>query len=647
MDYETRSRVELKKYGVYPYVECPDFAPLMAAWALNNRPVELAVGTLEIRLDLEDMLRDPSVIKVAHNAQFERIVTSAMIGLPVGTYLDPDPWFDTAAIACEQGWPRKLAPLAQALGGGELKDEAGTRLINLFCKPNRKGEWNGPDTHPVEWQQFCDYCVQDVATLRDVFKRMKGLAGWPTLMERRVFMADQYMNDRGVEIDLWMAQEAVRCREENSLDQMNEITSLSHGMIVNPNSQPQMMAWVREEGIDCSDMQAGTIEALLVSGTLTEDQHRILELKSELALTASHKFSAAVGGISSDGRLRGQFKFYGAHTGRWSGRGVQLQNLPRAGLPNKTAVDEAILTLKLGERVEPHTLKCLVRPLLVGPFTRFDYSSIEARVIAWLAGEKWALDAFAAERDIYVETAKKMGGLTRAQGKVAVLALGFAGGVGSLTNMLGISKYMESKAEKPDPAGLPDFLEGKTPKQCREELVLLVRQWRKANPKIVQFWSAFDEAIAEGGRVGKHIMVKHTRNHRGVTMHVTLPSGRSLNYHGLKWMRTRMEDPKTGKFRMVEGWTYIDPQSKNRRIGTYGGRMTENVVQATARDIMAEAMVALEYHGLPVVGTVHDELIIEGAHDLGKVEHIMCAPPSWCPDMPIAAEGGHLDRYEK
>lgn len=645
-DYETRSRVELKKYGVYPYVECPDFAPLMAAWALNNDPVQLAVGTLDIRLDLEDMLRDPSVIKVAHNAQFERIVTSAVLGMPVGQYLEPEPWFDTAAIACEQGWPRSLSPLAQALGGGELKDEAGTRLINLFCKPNRKGGWNGPHTHPVEWQQFCAYCVQDVATLRDVFKRMKGLSGWPTLTERRVFMVDQRMNDRGVNIDLWMAQEAVRCREENSAEQVAEITELSGGLILNPNSQPQMMEWVRYEGIDCSDMQSGTLEALLAGDTLTDDQQRILELKSELALTASHKFSAAVGGINSDGRLRGQFKFYGAHTGRWSGRGVQLQNLPRAGLPSKTAVDEAILTLKLGERVTPQELKCLVRPLLVGPFTRFDYSSIEARVIAWLAGEKWALDAFRLERDIYVETAKKMGNLTRAQGKVAVLALGFGGGVNSLTGMLNISKYVDGVGRLPAD-GLPDFLEDMTPKEVREALVLLVRQWRKANPKIVQFWSDFDEAIAEGGMVGRHIRVSHTRNHRGVTMHVQLPSGRSLNYHGLKWMRTRMEDPKTGKFRMVEGWTYIDPQSKNRRIGTYGGRMTENVVQATARDIMAEAMVELEQRGFKIVGTVHDELIIEGEHDLDLIEKIMCAPPSWCQDMPINAEGGHLDRYEK
>lgn len=623
-DYETRSRVELKKFGVYPYVECPDFAPLMAGWALNNEPVELAVGALDIRLDLEDMLRDTNVIKVAHNAQFERIVSSAMIGLPVGTYLDPEPWFDTAAIACEQGWPRSLSPLAQALGGGELKDEAGTRLINLFCKPNRKGGWNGPNTHPVEWQQFCDYCVQDVATLRDVFKRMKGLGGWPTLMERRVFMADQHMNDRGVQIDLWMAQEAVRCREQNSLDQMNEITSLSGGIIVNPNSQPQMMEWVRQEGLDIKNMQAGTIEELLAGDTLTEDQHRILELKSELALTASHKFTAAVGGINSDGRLRGQFKFYGAHTGRWSGRGVQLQNLPRAGFKNPWEAEEAIIALKCGERIGPHELKMLVRPLLVGPFTRFDYSSIEARVIAWLAGEKWALDAFAQGRDIYVETAERMSTptkkLTRANGKVAVLALGFGGGINSL-------KAMGADGTK-------------------EELVLLVRQWRKANPKIVQFWSTFDEAIAEGGKVGQHISVKHTRNHRGVTMHVTLPSGRSLNYHGLKWMRTRVEDPQTGKFRMVEGWTYLNPQSKGR-IGTYGGRMTENVVQATARDIMAEAMVALEDHGLPVVGTVHDELIIEGAHDLDKVESIMCASPLWCPDMPIAAEGGWLTRYAK
>lgn len=623
LDYETRAVRDLRKVGVYAYTECPEFSALMCAWSLNGGPVNLALSEEDIIRQIGDDILDPNVIKIAHNAQFERIVSSRVFNLPPGEYLAPEPWFDTAAIACEQGWPRSLAPLAQALQG-EQKDEAGTRLINLFCKPNRKGGWNDWTTHPWQWLEFIDYCEQDVYTLIDVFKRMKGLAGWPTLTERQVFMVDQYMNDRGVVIDLHMAEEAVRCLEENSAEQIEEIIELTGGTVQNPNSQPQMMAWVKQEDLPAKNLQAGTIEDLLAGDDLTPIQRKVLELKTELALTASKKFYAAVIGCSPDGRLRGQFKFYGAHTGRWSGRGVQLQNLPRAGLGSQLEIDDAILTLKLGERVDPQTLKCLVRPLLVGPFTVFDYSAIEARVIAWLAGEQWALDAFLQGRDIYVETAERMSTttkkLTRSHGKVAVLALGFAGGVNSLVAM---------------------GADG-----TKEELDLLVRQWRKANPKIVQFWSDMENAIAEGGQVGRHIMVTHTKNRRGVTMHVRLPSGRSLNYHGMKWQRYRVIDPRTKKPVTKEGWTYLNPQGKGY-IGTYGGRMTENVVQATARDIMAEAMVALEDRGIHVVGTVHDELIIEGTHDLDDISKIMCASPSWCTDMPITAEGGHLMRYSK
>lgn len=618
LDYETKARVELKKFGVYAYTECPDFEALMCAWAINDEPVRLALSQsacLEI-----PGLTDDDVIKVAHNAQFERIVTSTIIGMPPGQYLDPEPWFDTAAIACEQGWPRSLAPLGKALGG-ELKDEAGTRLINLFCKPNRKGGWNDWTTHPAQWLEFVDYCEQDVYTLRDVFKRMKGLSGWPTLMERRVFMADQHMNDRGVTIDLWMAKEAVRAAAENAEEQTAEFTELSG--VLNPNSNPQMMAWVKERELPIKNLQAATIQGLLET-ELDPIDRRVLELRSELALVAFKKFQAAVGGVSPDGRLRGQFRFYGAHIGRWSGRGVQLQNLPRAGLGSTLEVDTAILELKMGERVDPQTLKCLVRPLLVGPFTVFDYSAIEARVIAWLAGEVWALDAFRQGRDIYVETAERMSTptktLTRSHGKVAVLALGFAGGYNSLMNM---------------------GFDG-----TKEEGQLLVRQWRKANPKIELFWSMMDDAIAAGGMVGQYIKVTHTRNHRGTTMHVRLPSGRSLNYHGVKWQRYRVEDPKTEKMVSKEGWTYLNPGG-NGYIGTYGGKLTENVVQAVGRDIMAEAMVALEDAGFAVVGTVHDELIIEGTHDLSEIKTLMCSPPDWATDMPINAEGGHLKRYSK
>lgn len=620
VDIETRSRVDLKNAGTYRYVECPDWEILMGAWSLNDGPVFMTIGheATVAQFEAYQMIADRFI---AHSCQFERINFSRA-ALPSCTYLPPEPWLDTAAIAAELGFPRKLAPLAVALGG-EQKDEAGTRLINLFCKPRTAGKMKGtfwsPAEKPDEWMEFISYCHQDVVTLRDVYKR---LGGWPSETERQAFMADQRMNDNGITIDVDLAIEAVRCAAENAKGQMLELSDRTDWTVLNPNSQPQMMAWVRAQGLPATNLKAATVEALLASA-LTDDQRAVLELRQELALVASKKFQAAIRGVSSDGRLRGQFQFYGAHTGRWSGRGVQLQNLPRASLPSTMHVDEAIVTLKTGENVDAQTLKALIRPMLVGPFTTVDYSAIEARVIAWLAGEQWALDAFAGGRDIYVETAERMSTsskkLTRQQGKVAVLALGYAGGVNAL-------KVMGGQGTK-------------------DELQLLVNQWRRANPKIVRFWAALDEALGEGGQVGK-VRVTHSQDRRGTIMHVRLPSGRTLNYHGMKWMRYRVTDKVTGKTTVKEGWTYLDPTGTGR-IGTYGGRMSENITQAVARDVLAEAMIKVEEAGLVMAGTVHDEFLIEGAHPVKQIERLICTMPRWADGLPLSAEGGVLMRYSK
>lgn len=595
IDIETRSRTDLKAAGAYRYAEDPDFRILMAAWAIDDGPVQVALTDSEIWKI--PGLWNPLVHKVAHNAAFERICFSRFMRLPVGSYLEPEPWHDTMAIASELAYPAKLGPLAVALGA-EPKDEAGTRLINMFCVPNRKGEFTTPEEKPEEWAAFIEYCRQDVSTLRDVHNR---LGGWPTETERQIYLSDQRINDTGIKVDVDLAKVAREAALENQVEHELEFTALTG--VANPSSGPQVQTWIRAQGLQevLPDLRAETVEKAL-QGTLTPPQRRALEIRQELALVAAKKYSAALAAVNGDGRLRGSFRFYGAHTGRWTGRGVQLHNLPRASLPSEAHTDAAILDLMMGAGADAHTLKALVRPLFTGPFTVVDYAAIEARVIAWLAGEQWALKAFRAGRDIYVETAQRMGGLTRAQGKVAVLALGYNGAVGSLEAM--------------------------GAKGSERELLQLVYQWRKANPAIVRFWSALDEAFRDGeGRVGDYVKV--TRD--GADRAIELPSGRFIVYHDVKPDRRI---------------TFKNYARGGARTDTYGGRLTENVTQAVARDILGEALVRLHQKDFRVVGHVHDEILVEGGN-VKTITRIMTESPSWATDLPIDGEGFVAKRYRK
>ena len=547
IDIETYSPTDLTTSGVYRYSEDPGFLVLMAAWSFNKGPVQVAIGEREVRKI--PGFGDSWVRHIAHNAPFERVCLSRLQGFPTGDYWSPLDWHDTQAVAGELGYPQKLSELARALGG-EQKDEAGTRLINLFCKPNRHGKRNLPEDFPDEWAQFVEYCRQDVVTLISVDEK---LGDFPTETERRVWEADQRINDLGIDVDLELARAAVLAAEDNRMAQEVEISRLTG--ISNPGSGPQMLAWLKSSGLAVSNLQAATIETLL-QGTLTPVQRTVLELRQELALVAAKKYQAALNATSEDGRLRGSFRFFGAHTGRWSGSGVQLHNLPKAAItkPDPATGKErwdrwgeaaSILDLKMGLGADAHTLKALVRPLFTGPFTVVDYSSIEARVIAWLAGEQWALDAFTARRDIYVETAKRMSTpgneLTRAQGKVAVLALGYNGGVGSLRTM---------GAEGTD-----------------EALQMLVDQWRRANPAIVELWRTMGDAFRLGGDVGEHVSVERD----GKDRLVRLPSGRAIVYHGVQW---EWVDTTYGGRRQQA--SFIDPKKRGLRVRTYGGRLIEN-----------------------------------------------------------------------
>lgn len=600
IDIETYSSAPIDA-GVYRYSESPDFRILMAAWSTDGETTHVATEPEDIAAI--PGLTDPAVRKVAHNAQFERICLSRLLGRAPGDYLPPEEWRDTMAVAAELGYPQKLEKLALALGAEE-KDAAGTRLINIFSKPNRKGTRTLPEERPEDWAAFVEYCRQDVATLIDIDRR---LGDWPTETERAVYEADQHINDAGIAVDLAFCRQAVETADLNQMAQELELQQLLG--VDNPRSQPQMLAALQATGgalADLADLRKDTVTALL-SGTLRPEQRRALELRLELALVTSKKYEAALRATSRDGRLRGSFRFFGAHTGRWAGRGVQLQNLarPAKGFPADDAEIEAlILDVKLGLGAEADELKSLVRSMFVGPLTVVDYSAIEARVVAWLAGEQWALDAFAAGRDIYVETAERMSTpsnrLDRSQGKVAVLALGYQGWVNSLRVM---------GAEGSD-----------------EHLARLAKQWRRANPNIVGLWEQTQDVFRTGGRAGKRITLERNGSER----RMRLPSGRAIHYHGCQFGdKMSFRDARMG-------W----------RVDTYGGRLVENATQAVARDILAEALVRLRDNGFRVVGHVHDEILVE-TEDVDTVRSLMIEPPTWAAGLPIDGEGFVCRRYRK
>ena len=619
-DIETRSRVNLPKSNVYRYTDDPDFRILMMAYAVDNGTVEVTTDPHEMTQLLCAWLEAGDTI-VAHNAQFERITLSAHLrkypdpqtdhAFTELGYLNPEYFDDSAALATVYGYPAKLETVARWLGG-QQKDEAGSALIRYFSIPNRKGEFNPPEADPVRWQQFMDYCRQDVETHRDVYQK---LPAWPG-NERDVWLTDQHINDTGIAVDEPLATAAVEASDTNRLSQEIEISTLTG--VLNPGSVQQMQAWFSSTGLDLPDLKAATVTEALSRDDLTADQRRVLELRQELALVASKKYIAALDRIDPDNRLRGSFQYFGAHTGRWAGRGVQLQNLPAAtiepepGVDLDTAIQAEAVDVTMGLGASAHSLKALVRSMFLGPFTVVDYSAIEARVLAWVAGESWALEAFEAGRDIYVETASRMGNLSRKEGKVATLALGYNGGIGSLRAMGadGTDAYLQR----------------------------LVDQWRGANRNIVELWAKLGEAFWHGGRAGRVTVVK-----KGNIRQIQLPSGRAITYHGVRQV---MQENRWGN--LSPQLSFRDPKrGLNGRTDTYGGRVVENITQAIARDILADSLVELTRRGYKVVGHVHDELIVEGTHSIDEVSQIMCSSSPWSEGLPLDAEGYHCGRYRK
>nr|DAV69105.1 MAG TPA: DNA polymerase I [Caudoviricetes sp.] len=650
IDFETYSSVNLRDCGAYPYMASPDFAPLIMTYRYGvDGQTKIAQGEAEIKWALRGLHEREHVTFVAHNANFERLVLSRIFDYAPGTFIPPERFIDTMAMGRSLGFPGSLADLARALHVEE-KDSAGTALIQMFCVPSKKtGRAATPEERPEEWAAFCRYAVQDVDTMVEVYTALTTRYGGFPKGEREVWNADQRINDRGILVD---AELAVRCMDiaavvkDLHLQHMGKISGLA-----NPNSTAQVLAWVnrrlveagvmdgqndipvfKDTGAPLKSVDKASVAYLLSRTDLPRDVRTFLEERAASNAASVAKFKAMTNRLGVGNRVRGTIQYFGAHTGRWAGRGVQLQNLPSvtAGDDEKTQAFVDRVMNEPAENFSISELKPLIRGALMAPagqtLTVCDYSAIEARVLAWLAGEEWVLEAFRAGRDIYIETAARMFHVPyeearplRKKGKVAVLALGYGGGINALKAM---------GAEGTD-----------------AELEEIKQTYRAANPRIAKFWADMDRAMRNrSGRVGEYITV-HPKANGLVT--IKLPSARELFYHKLHFRTVAKFDKE------VEALHFLDPKSHRAAIPTYGGRLTENVTQAVARDVLAHALVNLDKENVAVVAHVHDEVIAEGGVTVERMKELMGAgvgnplAPPWADGLPLAAEGYYCARYRK
>lgn len=650
IDFETYSSVNLRDCGAYPYMASPDFSPLIMTYRYGvDGQTKIAQGEAEIKWALRGLHERKHVTFVAHNANFERLVLSRIFDYAPGTFIPPERFIDTMAMGRSLGFPGSLADLARALHVEE-KDSAGTALIQMFCVPSKKtGRAATPEERPEEWAAFCRYAIQDVDTMVEVYTALTARYGGFPKGEREVWNADQRINDRGILVD---AELAVRCMDiaavvkDLHLRRMGVISGLA-----NPNSTAQVLSWLRlrlvqagvldnrsdppvfkDTGAPFKSVDKASVAYLLSRTDLPRGVRTFLEERAASNAASVAKFKAMTNRLGADNRVRGTIQYFGAHTGRWAGRGVQLQNLPSvtAGGDDATQAFVDRVMREPAENFSISELKPLIRGALRAPagqtLTVCDYSAIEARVLAWLAGEEWVLEAFRAGRDIYIETAARMFHLPyeeakplRKKGKVAVLALGYGGGINALKAM---------GAEGTD-----------------AELEEIKQTYRAANPRIAKFWADMDRAMRNrSGRVGEYITI-HPRANGLVT--IKLPSGRELFYHKLHFRTVSKFDKE------VEALHFLDPKSHRAVIPTYGGRLTENVTQAVARDVLAHALVNLDRENVPVVAHVHDEVIAEGGVTVERMKELMGAgvgnplAPPWADGLPLAAEGYYCARYRK
>lgn len=640
IDLETYSDINLPDCGAYRYVR-GDFHILLFAYAFDDDPVrivDIARGE-KIPQEVVDAIFDDKIIKSAWNAQFERICLSQYFG----TQLSPDSWQCTMVWAASLSLPLALKNAAAVLKTGEQKDKAGEALIKYFSVPCRATKANGgrtrnlPEHAPEDWQRFKEYCMQDVRTEREIRRKLEMFP--MSESEWNYYHMDQRINDRGVMIDKTLVEQAITCDlllSEEMTKRAYELTGLE-----NPNSVSQLKGWLEARGIEIDSLGKKNVAALikdLDKHSIDTEAIEMMKLRLQMAKSSVKKYQAADRYICEDGRAHGLFQFSGANrTQRWAGRGIQLQNLPQNHI---ATLDEARELLKMGcfDMLEliygntPDILSQLIRTMLIPKpghiFIVSDFSAIEARVLAWLAGEQWRIDAFIRGEDIYCASASQMFGVPveshgingelRQKGKVAELACGYGGASGALISMGALDKGLKEK-----------------------ELPGIIESWRTSNPHIVQFWWDLENAAIatikdhEDRMVGR-VGFRYSAN----TLWMVLPSGRRLAYLKPKLMPNRF-----GKMAMTyEG---LDQNNKWARVETYGGRITENCCQATARDLLAEAMWRMEKAGLSIVGHVHDEVILEepeGSVTVDEVSAIMNRNPAWADGLPLSSKG-YWGRY--
>lgn len=639
---ETYSSVDLAKSGLYKYVDSPDFEILLLAYAWDDDPVQVLDLTGEHPAELDAVIaaiENPDITKVAHNCAFER----ACLRKYLGCSLFANEWQDTMILAAMNGLPQSLDAAGAALRLQDQKIKDGTSLISYFCKPCKPTFSNGGRTRnlpchaPDKWERFKTYCARDVEVEREIFRRLSVVAAYVPDWERRVFELDSRINDRGVLVDLDFVESAIavdRVFNDKHFAEMQRLTGLD-----NPGSVAQLKQWLESVGVSCDSLNKQTV-ADLIEQTTDPTIRRVLELRQQLGKTSIKKYETMQAAACHDGRVRGIMQYYGAgRTGRWAGRIVQPQNLPQNHLDQIDIVrgivrDRDLETLETMYDNVPDTLSQLIRTALIAKpghtFLVADYSAIEARVIAYLAGEQWRMDVFANGGDIYCSSASAMfhvpvekhgiNGHLRQKGKIAELACGYGGGVGAL------------KAFGADKMGLSD-----------DEMQSIVAQWRAASPSIPRFWKETEKAVKHALRTPGRAFtvqpcgVKYIRDR--MALRCILPSGRQLAYWAAHLdadgsIRFMGQNQTTRKWEQMETW---------------GGKLVENIVQAFARDCLAVAMLRLDAAGFNIVFHVHDEVIVEapeGSH-WEDVADIMGQPIDWAPGLLLRGDGYETKFYRK
>lgn len=643
IDIETYSSVDIKESGAYKYIESPDFEILMIGYALDNGPVsiiDLAQGE-EMPEEFEEALLDPECTKVAHNAVFERLSFKR-----VGYTIPAEQWYCTSVKAAYCGLPLSLDGVSKALNLSDKKLDTGKSLIKYFSCPCKATRVNGmrtrnyPEHAPEKWEMYKEYNKYDVLAEREIYFKLERHI-IPNI-EREMYVLDQNINDRGILVDMELAESAIAVDNAYTAlltQQAQELTGLE-----NPNSPVQIRNWIEKQtGCAVLSLSKEIMPDLLRDFADYPNVIELLNIRKKLSKTSIKKYYAMLNCAMKDHRVRGTFQFYGANrTGRWAGRLLQLQNLSKNHVSH-IEIPRELIRARDWESVEmmyddvADILSQLVRTALIASpgkvFSVADFSAIEARVISWLANEKWRMEVFKGDGKIYEAAGAKMfnvpisaitkGSVLRDKSKISELALGYEGSLGALRRMGG------------ERMGLSDT-----------EMMSLVRKWRMANPAIVDMWKEIDEASKEAVRYQRPVSCT-CRNIifdcDGEFMTIQLPSGRKLYYYGPKF-----KDKKIGKSTMpsrVLCYQGVVQETKQwGEIDTYGGKLTENIVQAIARDLLGSSMLQLEAAGYHPVCHIHDECLVEVPEENAQAYYeemarIMGTPPEWASDLPLRADG--------